>query len=99
MDRYLATPAESTWRLPLSLPPEAERTLLIADDDISSSRAMGLVFTDHGFLVEFAHTGSTPLRSPDAESRLRRSSIFRCRSATVGKRRRQSAPSSVMRFS
>lgn len=57
MDRYLAAPAETTWRLPSSLPPAFPRTLLIADDDIASSHGIGLVLGDAGFLVDFAHTG------------------------------------------
>jgi DNA-binding response OmpR family regulator len=57
MDPFLAAPAETTWRLPSSLPSSAPRTLLIADDDLASANALGLVLADAGFLVDLAHTG------------------------------------------
>lgn len=68
MDRYLTAPAESTWRVPLSLPPKTERTVLVADDDIASTHAMGLAFADCGFRVDFAHTGLMRWQSRGQES-------------------------------
>ena len=57
MEPYQRTPRETIWRIRQVASPTDERRVLIADDDISATRATVLALEDAGFVVRAAHTG------------------------------------------
>ncbi|SAL12361.1 response regulator [Caballeronia telluris] len=57
MEPYERTPRETIWRIPQAASPIEEKRVLIADDDLSATRATMLALEDAGFVVRAAHTG------------------------------------------
>lgn len=57
MSAYDKPHKEYVWQVPPRSKRERSKAVLIADDDISSSRALALAFEDAGFVVNLAFTG------------------------------------------